>query len=119
MCPRSNFGLGRFMYFPPQINAIFCFSFSDISASAIFFDGVKMVSGYLLMFIYTVLMLGRVNWIEHRFYLTAAGIGAVGMGLSMSIGLTSILSLPYTPMHAILPFLALGTKFVRKNCDES
>ena len=105
-------GLDTLCIFLPQSMLVFCFSFNDISASAIFFDGVKMVSGYLLMFIYTVLMLGRVNWIEHRFYLTAAGIGAVGMGLSMSIGLTSILSLPYTPMHAILPFLALGTKFM-------
>ena len=70
-----------------------------------------MVSGYLLMFIYTVFMLGRVNFVEQRTYLTAAGIFAVAMGLVMSIGLTAILHLPYTPMHAILPFLCLGKNF--------
>lgn len=83
-------------------------SFQDISSSAIFFDGVKMAAGWLLMFMYTVFMLGRVNLVEHRTYLTAAGIFAVAMGLIMSIGLTAMISLPYSPMHAILPFLCLG-----------
>ena len=67
-----------------------------------------MVSGYLIMFAYTILMLGRVNLVEHRTYLTAAGIISVAMGLAISIGISSILNLPYTPMHAILPFLCLG-----------
>ena len=67
-----------------------------------------MVSGYLIMFAYTILMLGRVNLVEHRTYLTAAGIFSVAMGLSISIGISSIFNLPYTPMHAILPFLCLG-----------
>ena len=67
-----------------------------------------MVSGYLLMFLYTILMLGNVNRIEHRTYLTAAGIAAVALGLVVSIGLGALLNLPYTPMHAILPFLCLG-----------
>ena len=53
-------------------------------------------------------MLGRVNLVEHRTYLTAAGIFSVAMGLSISIGISSIFNLPYTPMHAILPFLCLG-----------
>ena len=66
-------------------------SFNDISSSAIFFDGVKMVAGWLLMFFYTVFMLGRVNLVEHRTYLTAAGIFAVAMGLVMSIGLTAMI----------------------------
>jgi hypothetical protein len=87
----------------------FAYSFNDISSRAIFFDGVKMVSGYLLMFIYTLFMLGRINLIEHRTYLTAAGIVSVAMGLIISIGLSSAINLPYTPMHAILPFLCLGT----------
>ena len=41
-------------------------SFNDISSSAIFFDGVKMAAGWLLMFFYTVFMLGRINLVEHR-----------------------------------------------------
>ena len=84
------------------------FSFSDISTQAIFFDGVKMVCGWFLMFVYTMLMLGRFNMVEHRTYLSAAGFLAVGMGLIISLGLTFAIGMPYTPMHAILPFLYLG-----------
>lgn len=72
-----------------------------------------MVSGYLLMFFYTVFMLGRFNMVEHRTYLTAAGIFAVAMGLILSIGITLMMNLPYSPMHAILPFLCLGKKSSR------
>ena len=84
------------------------YSFSDVTSSAVFFDGVKMVSGWIIMFLYTVFMLGRVNRLEQRCYLTVSGIMAVGMGLLIAYGLTGAMGLPYTPIHAILPFLALG-----------
>ena len=83
-------------------------SFNDISSEAIFFDGAKMVGGYLLMFVYTAFMLGRINLVEHRVYLTAAGIFSVAMGLVIAYGLSLALGFPYTPIHAILPFLCLG-----------
>ena len=35
-------------------------------------------------------------------------IYSILLGLLVSLGLASALSLPYTPMHAILPFLCLG-----------
>jgi hypothetical protein len=85
-----------------------CRSFGDVSADAIFFDGIKMASGYLLMFVYTIFMLGRLNTIEVRFYLSIVGIICIGMGLIIAMGLTLALGYPYTPMHAALPFLALG-----------
>ena len=40
------------------------FSFSDISTQAIFFDALKMVSGWFLMFLYTMTMLGRFNLVK-------------------------------------------------------
>jgi hypothetical protein len=46
--------------------------------------------------------------VEHRTYLSAAGFLAVGMGLIISLGITFAIGMPYTPMHAILPFLYLG-----------
>ena len=69
-----------------------------------------MLSGYLLMFVYTMFMLGRINLVEHRFYLTLAGIFSVAMGLIIAYGLSSALGFPYTTIHAILPFLCLGKK---------
>ena len=86
-------------------------SFGDVSADAILFDGMFMAGGYLIMFVYTVLMLGRINAIEVRLYLSIVGIICIGMGLIISLGLTMALGYPYTPMHAALPFIALGKIF--------
>ena len=44
----------------------------------------------------------------HRSYLAMMGILAVGFGLIISLGLTMFFGFPYTPIHGILPFLALG-----------
>jgi len=83
-------------------------SFGDVSAGAIFFDAWLMVAGYLLMFTYTILVLGKMNSLEVRLYLSIAGITGVFMGLAIAIGLSSMLGYAYTPMHAMLPFLCLG-----------
>jgi len=83
-------------------------SFGDISSEAIFFDAYLMAAGYLLMFLYTILMLGNLNTLEVRLFLTMSGIMSIFMGLSIAVSLSSLLGYPYTPMHAALPFLCLG-----------
>lgn len=83
-------------------------SFSDVSSQAVFFDIYLMMIGYTAMFIYTVVMLGRVNAKEIRFYVSIAGIISVFKGLAISVAVGSIFGFPYTPMHAALPFLCLG-----------
>jgi hypothetical protein len=35
-------------------------------------------------------------------------VAAVAMAMVISMGITSAMGYPYTPMHAALPFLALG-----------
>jgi len=61
------------------------FSFNDISSQAIIFDGVKVVVGYLVMFVYPAIAIGRGLekgiYFVHRIALTASGIVAVAMGL--------------------------------------
>jgi hypothetical protein len=83
-------------------------SFADISTGAIFFDAFLMAGGYLMMFAYTILMLGRLTRLHVRLYLSLAGIISIGMAILISIGLASLLGFPYNPMHAILPFICLG-----------
>jgi len=83
-------------------------SFSDISSQAVFFDVYLMLIGYTAMFLYTVIMLGRVNTRDIRFYVSIAGIISVFKGLAISVAVASMLGFPYTPMHAALPFLCLG-----------
>ena len=83
-------------------------SFGDLSATAIFFDAGLMGAGYLLMGVYTVLVLGTVSWTGLRLYLTLAGLFSVLLGLVVGLGLSSALGFPVTPLHTILPFLCLG-----------
>jgi len=83
-------------------------SFGEVSTQAIFFDAFFMAGGYLIMFLYTILMLGNLNTLELRMFLTISGLASIGMGIAISVGLSSLLGFPYTPMHAVLPFICLG-----------
>ena len=79
------------------------------------FDGYKMVAGYLLMFIFTICMLGRFNRIELRLYLSMAGIFGVIMGYIISLGITSLCGFPLTPLAVLLPFVFLGELLVSEH----
>ena len=67
-----------------------------------------MLGGYVIMFIYTVLMLGRLNRSEVRLYLSGVGILSCVLGLGASFGLMFLLGLEYNQTHHILPFIAIG-----------
>ena len=84
-------------------------SFNDVSFATIFFDVWKMLGGYVIMFIYTVLMLGRLTKTEVRLYLSGAGIFSCILGLGASFGIMFILGMEYNQTHHILPFIAIGT----------
>jgi len=83
-------------------------SFGDIAGSTILGDIGFFGAGYMLMFGYASLMLGRVNCLEHRTLLAVAGILGVLMGIVVSYGLCSAAGLFYGPMHSVMPFLMLG-----------
>lgn len=83
-------------------------SFNDVSFATIFFDVWKMLGGYVIMFIYTVLMLGRLTKTEVRLYLSGAGIFSCILGLGASFGIMFILGMEYNQTHHILPFIAIG-----------
>ena len=80
-------------------------SFSDISSGAVFFDIYLVLIGYGAMFLYTISMLGKINTVEIRLYVSISGIVSVFMGLLTSVSLASLFGFPYTTMHAALPFL--------------
>ena len=92
----------------PIIRIYMSRSFTDVASSESFLDMYKMALGYVIMLVYTSLMLGRFNVVEQRLYLTLCGILSVLMGIAISIGWTGIFGFPYTPVHAILPFLMVG-----------
>ena len=83
-------------------------SFNAESSRPIENDIKRQIFGYILMFSYAVLSLGKLNMVEIKIYLAAAGILAVFFGLQVSIGLTMALGFPYTPISGIIPFICLG-----------
>ena len=60
------------------------------------------------MFLYTLFNLGKLNLVEGKFYLAAAGIVSVFLGVNVGIALTMALGFPFTTATAILPFICLG-----------
>ena len=82
--------------------------FGDVSTDSLSFDTIRMICGYGVMFVYVILMLGKLNRVEHRTYLAIAGLVAVLFGIVISMGMAFQLGYFYTPLHGLLPFLALG-----------
>ena len=87
---------------------IVIYSFEEMTENAVRLDLLKTVLGYMIMFIYTMIMLGRPNMVENRSYLALAGITAVLLGLVMSIGISMALGLKFVMIHGMLPYLAMG-----------
>ncbi len=67
-----------------------------------------MAIGYMIVFVYVTLMLGKFNMLEQRSSLALAGFLGVIMGIIVSYGLCSAFGLFFGPMHSVLPFLLLG-----------
>jgi Niemann-Pick C1 protein len=63
-------------------------SFIDEASGPIEFDINRMMFGYVLMFIYTTFTLGKLNVVEHKFFLALSGILSVFFGFVVSIGIT-------------------------------
>ncbi|KXJ79597.1 hypothetical protein RP20_CCG000345 [Aedes albopictus] len=83
-------------------------SYGDISADSMFKDIDKLVFGGVIMFIYMQLVLSKFSWTEFRIILGSIGLLSVGMGFIAGSGIVSIFSIPYGPVHTVLPFLLMG-----------
>ena len=82
--------------------------FSDIAGDTISGDAVKMPIGFLIMFIYVQIMLGRFSWLEQRGILALAGLSCIALAIGFTYGFCSALGLFYGPLHGFVPFLLLG-----------
>ena len=100
--------VGSSVYFYSRVLVNAQKSTGDLSGKAIFFDAGLMGGGYLLMGLYTVLVLGSISWTGMKLYLTLAGLLSVLLGLVVGLGVSSAMGFQVTPLHTILPFLCLG-----------
>ena len=83
-------------------------SYSDEASGPIEFDVIRTVIGYVFMFLYTMLTLGKINLVDHKFFLAGAGIASCLFGLVIGIGLSMALGFTYTSVTGVLPFICLG-----------
>merc|ERR1711962_528350 len=82
--------------------------YSDIAGDTISSDAIMMPIGFLIVFVYVTLMLGRLNCVQQRSMLALAGLASIGMTVGFTYGICSAVGLLYGPMHNIIPFLLLG-----------
>ena len=83
-------------------------SFGDLSDAAIGSDMLLLSGGFLLMFVYTVVMLSSFNTVEVRLYLSVSGLVCIGMGISIALSLSSAIGYSWNLMHKVLPLVCLG-----------
>ena len=83
-------------------------SFNDIAGETILGDVSFFGAGYMMMFAYVTLCLGKFSCVEHRSCLSMVGILGVVMGIIVAYGICSAAGVFYGPMHSVMPFLMLG-----------
>ena len=83
-------------------------SFGDIASSTIWGDVSNLILGFSIVFIYVNFMLGKFNMVEHRVWLSLAGLTGIILGSVFGVGFCSIFGLVFTDLHNVLPFLMLG-----------
>ena len=83
-------------------------SIDDVMGNTIFLDLQNVILCFLVMYIYTSVMLNGSSWSSMRFFLTAIGLFSVLLGVTIANGLTSAIGYEYMPHFAILPFLMVG-----------
>ncbi|KAK8393963.1 hypothetical protein O3P69_006275 [Scylla paramamosain] len=83
-------------------------SFGMISGDTILGDAQYFAIGFMVVFVYVQVMLGRFNLVEQRPILSLMGLTCVGMSIFVSYGICSFFEIPFGPVNNVLPFLLLG-----------
>lgn len=83
-------------------------SFGMISGDTILGDAQYLGVGFMVVFIYVQVMLGKFNLVEQRPILSLMGLMCVGMSIFVSYGICSMFGVPFGPVNNVLPFLLLG-----------
>ena len=90
------------------VSVIVSRSFDDVINENILGNYNLLFSGFSIMFVYVLIMLGKFNMVEHRIWLSLAGLTGIIIGSVFGVGFCSFFGLMFTQLHSILPFLMLG-----------
>eukprot|EP00090_Calanus_glacialis_P001448 TRINITY_DN11036_c0_g1_i1.p1 TRINITY_DN11036_c0_g1~~TRINITY_DN11036_c0_g1_i1.p1 ORF type:complete len:930 (-),score=108.05 TRINITY_DN11036_c0_g1_i1:221-3010(-) len=106
-----------------DVSVIVSRSFDDVINENIIGNYNLLFSGFAIMFVYVLIMLGKFNCVEHRVWLSLAGLTGIVLGSVFCMGLCSAFGLMFTQLHNVLPFLMLGIgiddMFVLVQCYEN
>ena len=84
------------------------FSFSAEETRA-FKSGLPFIAaGFVVMSLYVLLMMGKFDIVEHRAWLLVPALTSVIFGVVFSVGVTSVIGLPFTDTHAVMALLLLA-----------
>ena len=84
-------------------------SIDDVMGNTIFLDLQNVAFCFLIMYIYTSVMLnGSFKWTDFRPFLTAIGLFSVLLGVIMANGIASAIGYSYMPHFSMIPFLMVG-----------
>ena len=83
-------------------------SFGDVSTQTIYKDVGKMIIGFIALFIYVQVMMGRFNQVEQRGFLGSTAIFNVFMAIISSWGFCFVIGLEFGPMHTLIGCILVG-----------
>ena len=93
---------------PLQVHYFCLKNMKDSADKAIDEDLSLLSMGFIIVFVYVMATLGKLNFVEQRVYLSLLGILAIALGTAASYGVCQLLGIPSTKMNSILPFMLLG-----------
>jgi len=82
--------------------------YDDIAGDSINGDAIMMPIGFMIVFVYVMIMLGKFNCIQQRSLLAQGGLVCIGLTILFTYGFCSAIGLFFSPMHSLIPFLILG-----------
>jgi len=83
-------------------------AYGDVAGDTIVNDAVMMPIGFMIVFVYVTIMLGKFSCTEQRALLALGGLTCIGLTIGFTYGFCSAVDLFYGPMHNLIPFLLLG-----------
>ncbi|KAH9519679.1 hypothetical protein Btru_003303 [Bulinus truncatus] len=83
-------------------------SFDDEGYGVINKDIKLLAMGFILVFVFVVLSLGKFDLLRQKVYVSLVGMYCIGLSILVSYGLSTALDVIYNPILSMLPFLLLG-----------
>ncbi|KAK3599821.1 hypothetical protein CHS0354_022387 [Potamilus streckersoni] len=102
-----DFGNGRHLCLR-EVHVYATRTFDDEGYGAVKADTSLLIAGFSIVFVFVIVVLGRISMVEHKLYVSIAGILTIGLAILFAYGIAMVFGVMYGPVHALMPFLLLG-----------